>query len=194
MKDIEKVKPEIRVVGFDDCPFRFGQKEVVIIGAVFRGGDYLDGLISTKINVDGMDSTDKMVEAIKTSKHKGQIRVIILHGITFGGFNIVDIQKLSRKTGLPVIVVIGHKPDLTSIKRALKKFEDSKERLNLLSKAGPIMNTQIENRSIKSTVYYQVSGTNPKIAAKVIKATSTRSNIPEPLRAAHIICSGLRLP
>ena len=64
MQKISQIKPEIRVVGFDDGPFKFGQKETVIVGAVFRGGDYLDGLISAKIKVDGMDSTEKLTEAI----------------------------------------------------------------------------------------------------------------------------------
>ena len=116
----------------------------------------------------------------------------MLHGITFGGFNIVGIQKLSEKTNLPVIVVIRHRPNLVSIKKALEKFEDSEERLKLLSKAGHVMKTQIENKSVKGIVYYQIKGTDADTAAKIIKATATRSIIPEPLRAAHIICSGLR--
>ncbi len=185
------IKPEIRVVGFDDCAFTFGQKETIVIGTIFRGGDYLDGLISTKIKVDGLDSTAKLAECINSSRHKDQIRIIMLNGITFGGFNIVDIHELHKKTSMPVIAVVGHKPDLKSIKLALEKFKDFRERFSLIEKAGKIRKINIEAQHRKNTIYYQQSGLDTKTAEKVIKATSTRSTIPEPLRIADIICKGL---
>ena len=53
-------KKEIRVIGIDDAPFRkFSKGKVFVIGTVFRGGTLLDGILSTKVNVDGSNSTKK---------------------------------------------------------------------------------------------------------------------------------------
>ncbi len=186
------IKSEIRVIGFDDCPFVFGQKETIVIGAVYRGGQYLDGLVSTKIKVDGMDSTEKIAEAVISSKHHKQLQLIMLNGITFGGFNVVDIKQLSKKTGLPVIAVVRHRPDLISIKKAIKKLGDFKKRLNLIKNAGNIKKTLVSNNSTKRTVYFQLAGIEEENAEKLIKLTATRSIEPEPLRAAHIICTGMK--
>jgi len=185
------IKPEIRIVGFDDCAFAFGQKDTVVIGTIFRGGDYLDGLISTRITVDGLDSADKLAECINSSKHKDQLRTIMLNGITLGGFNIVDIQELHKKTSIPVIAVVGHEPNLKSIKLALTKFKDSEKRFSLTEKAGKIRKIKLEVQSRKNTIYYQQSGLDAETAEKIIKETSTRSTMPEPLRIADIICKGL---
>lgn len=163
-----------------------------MIGAVFRGGDYLDGLISTKIKIDGLDSTDKLIECVNSSRHKDQIRVIMLNGITFGGFNIVDIGKLSKQTSLPVIAVIDHKPDFQKIKSALKKFGDSGKRISLVENAGKPRKIILQAR--QGELYYQQKGLADEIAEKIIKLTATRSTIPEPLRIADIICKGLNQP
>jgi len=105
------IKKEIRIVGFDDAPFEPRTKgRVPVIGVVFRGGDFLDGVFKIEVKIDGMDSTDVLVRLLNKSKHKEQLKVIMLNGITVGGFNMIDISKLFQKTGLPVIVVNRKKP------------------------------------------------------------------------------------
>ena len=54
------MKKEIRILGIDDAPFdKFNDKESLIIGTLFRGGSSIDGIMSTKATVDGIDSTGK---------------------------------------------------------------------------------------------------------------------------------------
>jgi len=66
-------KKEIRVIGIDDAPFRkFSKGKVFVIGTVFRGGTLLDGILSTKVNVDGSNSTKKIIEMVNKSKFKPQ--------------------------------------------------------------------------------------------------------------------------
>ena len=48
------IKQEIRVIGIDDSPFnKFREKEALAIGVVMRGGKCIDGILSTKVEVDG---------------------------------------------------------------------------------------------------------------------------------------------
>lgn len=191
---LKTIKPEIRIIGWDDTPFTFKDKYTLLLGVVCRGGIQIDGVLTTKIRVDGNDATEKIAKAINNSNHKEQLRVIMLDGITFGGFNIVDINKLHEKTGLPVIVVIKDKPDMKAIKKSLSKFNDTEERWKLIEKAGKVRKFEVKNKVLtgRKTIYYQRCGINEYMSEKIINITSVNSVVPEPVRTAHLICSGLK--
>ncbi len=190
-----RVKREIRIIGWDDAPFTFRNRKTLLIGVVCRGGEWVDGILTTKINIDGHDATEKIAGAVKKSGHHDQLRVIMLNGITFGGFNIVDMEALHKETGLPVLAIIRFRPDLESIKKALKKFRDFRRRWKLVEKAGTIGEINIKGRVIKEKnkrVYYQKVGVSRKTAEEIIRVSCTRSLVPEPLRVAHLIGSGMK--
>lgn len=190
-----RVKKEIRIIGWDDAPFTFRDRETLLIGAVCRGGGCLDGVLSARIRIDGHDATEKIAQSVKGSGHYDQLRVIMLNGITFGGFNIVDLEALHRETGLPVLAVIRSRPDLESIKKALKKFRDYRKRMKLIERAGPVAEIRIKSMVIREKnkrAYYQKVGVNGKTAEEIIRVSCTRSLMPEPLRVAHLIASGLK--
>ncbi|HMK53490.1 MAG TPA: DUF99 family protein [Methanobacteriaceae archaeon] len=185
-KKFWKIKNEIRILGVDDGPFTQGQEKVLIIGTMFRAGTWLDGVLSTHITGDGNDATSRLVEMVTISRHRDQIGVIMLDGITFGGFNVVDIQKIFQKTGIPIIVIMRKEPDLSKIKKALERFSDGKKRWDLVKKAGKIL--KIDN---PEPIYIQISGISSEDAEEIVKLAITRSAIPEPIRVAHIIASGV---
>ena len=190
---ISSVKREIRIIGWDDSPFIFGDEKTTIIGTVFRGGSWLDGVITGDVEIDGLDSSRKIIDAINNSAHKDQLRVIMLDGVTFGGFNIVDMPEINRKTGLPVIAVVRERPDLESIKRALKRFDDFELRWKLIQNAGAVESLKVRNPKTGKVkkIWFQCSGIEPDTAKRVIRISSTRSFIPEPLRVAHLIGYGI---
>jgi endonuclease V-like protein UPF0215 family len=189
-KSFRFIKPEIRVLGVDDCPFIPHKRgQVPVIGVVFRGGYWLDGVLHTKIAVDGFDATEKIFSMITNSPHYKQLRVIMLNGITFAGFNIVNIKTLNSTTKLPVITVTRERPDLEKIRKALKNLPKTQERWNTILDAGEPF--EVSTRSGKKRIYMQVAGISRDDAQKILRLTSTRSNIPEALRVAHIIASGV---
>jgi endonuclease V-like protein UPF0215 family len=189
-KSFRVIKPEIRVLGVDDCPFIPHTKgQVPVIGVVFRGGYWLDGVMHTKIAVDGFDATEKIASMITSSPHYKQLRVIMLNGVTFAGFNIVNIKTLNARTKLPVITVTREKPNLEKIHKALKNLPKSQERWNIILNTEEI--SEVPTRSGKKKIYMQVAGISRDDAQKILRLTSTRSNIPEALRVAHLIASGI---
>jgi endonuclease V-like protein UPF0215 family len=99
---------------------------------------------------------------------------------------VVDIQQLFHKTKIPVIVIMRKKPDLLKIKKALQNFSNWEKRWKLVQKAGKIQ--KIHN---KEPVYVQTSGISWEDAEEIVKLATTRSAIPEPIRVAHIIASGV---
>jgi endonuclease V-like protein UPF0215 family len=191
---LKEIKPEIRIIGWDDAPFSFSDRSTIVIGVVCRAGLQVDGIITTKIKVDGTDATNKITRAIKKSKHYGQLRIIMLDGITFGGFNIVNIKTLFKKTGIPVIAVIKEKPNLASVKKALRRFKDREKRWKKIQYAGKIHQMFVKNNVLKSqkTVYYQMAGLKKPLAEAIIKSAAVHSGTPEPLRIAHLIGEGVK--
>jgi len=189
-KRFRHIKPEIRVLGVDDGIFVPHVKgKVDVIGVVYRGGYWLDGVMRTEVVIDGMDATEKIASMIKKSPHYNQIRVMVLDGITFAGFNVVDINELFKRVDLPVIAVTREKPDLVQIKKALKNLPESERRWKAIENAGKII--KVQTRNAEEAVYIQIAGISQKDAEEILRNTSTRSNIPEALRVAHIIASGL---
>ena len=182
-----KIKEEIRIIAWDDCAFRFRQKQVLIVGAVFRGGKFLDGLLSTKIKKDGMDATEKIIRSIKKSRHYDQLSLIMLDGISYAGFNLVDIKQLNKKTKLPIIVIQRKLPNTKKFNEAMKIFKDYKKRVSIVRKAGKFH----RYKTSKSNIFYQKCGISDDYCRKLLDITCIRSNVPEPVRVAHLIASGL---
>ncbi len=183
------LKPEIRLLGIDDSPLL--SDRILVIGALMRGGDWLDGVLSTYITRDGTDANERLATMINESKHYGQIRAIILNGVTFGGFNVVDIRQLHRATDLPVIAVMRRLPDMASIRAALGNLPDPERRYQAILNAGEITEVQTPWRG--GPVYIQCQGIDKTDAAGIVVASAVHSRIPEPLRAAHLIATGVVL-
>ncbi len=177
------VKTEARVIGIDDSPFvKRKDKKVLVVGVVYRGGVFPDGVVSTYATVDGTDATEKIASMINKSRFRTQLQAIMLKGVAVGGFNVVDIYKLHKLTRRPVVVVVRNYPDLKEIFRVLK-WLGKKKAISIIKKLPKP--TKIEK------VYVQYAGTDLKSVKELLRITTTRAFIPEPLRVAHLIAAGV---
>lgn len=182
------IRKEIRIIGWDDTKHTSKTKTVLLVGVVFRGGQFLDGMLSVRVKKDGLDSTDKIARAIVRSRHYDQLSTIMLDGITFGGFNIVDIHRLYRMTRLPVIAVQRKRPDMKEFLGAIRKvFKDWRARTAIVKRTGEVIEFKKNGRQF----YYQFAGIEREKCEKILDISTTRGNIPEPIRAAHLIAGGL---
>lgn len=181
------LKEEIRIVGFDDGPFSKKDKKIIVIGTIFRGGKFLDGLLKTEVTIDGLDSTEKIANIVNSSRHKNQLKVAMFDGITFGGFNLLDIKKFYSETNLPGIVINRQHPNLLDVKKALKNFKDFEKRWKIVENAGKIKEFSLQGKKI----FYQNVGIEDEEAEEIIRLSCTRAFYPEPLRIAHIIATGI---
>jgi uncharacterized protein len=184
------IKPEIRVLGVDDGIFTpHVESWVPVVGVVFRGGYWLDGVMHTEVLVDGFDATEKISTMITSSPHYRQLRVVMLNGITFAGFNVVDMKELNAAIHLPIVAVTREKPDLHSIREALQHLLKSEQRWKAVLNAGDV--AEVCTRHMNEKIYVHTVGVSLPDAEKIVRLTSTRSNIPEALRVAHLIASGI---
>lgn len=178
------LKRQTKVVGWDDGPFELGQQETVpLVGVVTRGGGHVDGVIKTEIEVDGLGVTTNLTTTINGSKHSQELKLILLDGITYGGFNVVDIEKLANETNIPVLAITREKFDLQSIKKALGNLSDFERRWEAVLHAGKSAYTKVRG----SKIYFQSASLSEEEAKKAISITTTHSSLPEPIRLADMI-------
>ncbi|MBS3057735.1 MAG: DUF99 family protein [Candidatus Diapherotrites archaeon] len=180
------LKPNFRVLAIDDGSFRPGQKQKIpLVGVIYRIDGRIEGILSQKISVDALDSTEKIIEMLSDGKFLQQVSFILLQGINFAGFNIADVKRLNSVLKKPIIIVFRKFPDMDEIRNALRKFPDREKRLALIRNAGKI-------RKINS-IHFQFIGTDEPTAREVIKKTLMHSFLPEPIRIAHLVASGMTL-
>ena len=185
-----RIKDEIRILGIDDAPFNlYTDRTTMLIGTIFRGGKWLDGVLKTEVEVDGTDSTERISEMVKKTKHK-DLRIIMLDGLGFGGFNLVDMKQLFEETKLPVIVIVRKMPDFEAIKKAIKNLEHRGFYERCMKTAGKPKRLETKPRKF---IHIQHFGIDFSDAAEIVKLSATRSLIPEPIRVAHLIASGVVL-
>jgi len=184
--DFYSIKDEVRIMGVDDGPFTRGDEDVLLVGAVFRGGLWLDGVVSTRAAVDGLDSTERLI-GLAGSRFQ-DVRVMMTDGLAFGGFNVCDINEVAERSGLAVIAVTRDMPDFSRIRRALENTFDPKERFRLMEKAGKPR--RVATRGVGS-VHIQHAGISFEDAREIVRRSSTRSHLPEPIRCAHLIAQGI---
>ena len=140
----------------------------------------------TEISVDGLDATKGLLEIMNGL----DLDAVILGGITFAGFNIVDPFRVFNETMVPLIVYSGVKPDNESMYQALRKnFGDWEVRWDIVERLGDVHETMSFQR--EPGIYFEVIGCTPLWAAEVLKSASLISRIPEPVRVASIIARGL---
>jgi endonuclease V-like protein UPF0215 family len=174
------------VAGFDDAPFeRSHRGDVLIVGAVFSGAR-LEGVLSGKVRRDGANSTATLIEMVGGSRFYPQLQALLLQGIAFAGFNVVDIHRLREELDRPVLVVCRRRPNLDRIRDALlHHVPGGRRKWRLIEAAGPM--------EPLAGVYVQRAGLSSAAAEALITGFARHGRLPEPLRTAHLIAGGIAL-
>jgi endonuclease V-like protein UPF0215 family len=181
------MKDQIRVLGIDDGPFKFGQKTVPIIGVVLRVPNYIEGICRSKVTVDGSDSNKKLIVMLNKSHYLDQIRLIMFDGVALGGFNVVDIEKLYNKLKIPITTITRAKPDLELIKDTLKKhFDDWQIRWDGINNLELV---RLETNY--KPLYIKHIGISLPELKRIFALTTVRGVLPEPIRVAHLIATAV---
>ncbi len=172
------------LIGFDDAPFRRNsRKRVTVVGAIFANLRF-DGVLIGSVKRDGDDATDQLINLLARSRFFDHVQAILLQGITFGGFNVVDIARLYEELNRPVLVVARYMPDFETIQNVLRQqIPGGLQKLARLERAGPM--EAVEG------VFVQRAGLSRIQAESLIRHFAVHGRIPEPLRVAHLIAGAI---
>ncbi|MBX2803682.1 MAG: DUF99 family protein [Myxococcales bacterium] len=170
-------------IGFDDAPFPREAGHPVHISGIVCNGTRFEGMLWGLAHKDGMDATEALLRMLDGSKFTPQLHVILTDGVTFGGFNVVDLSEVHQATGLPCVSVMRRAPDLAAIHRVIERLPQAEERKERMRRAGPVFHQR--------DFHFQVLGAEPEDAALALGALTDRGKVPEPLRLAHLIGSAI---
>ncbi|MFX1257993.1 MAG: DUF99 family protein [Promethearchaeota archaeon] len=175
-------------IGFDDASFKLKSvlRTTPLVGVVCQGTRMVN-VVRKDILIDGDNATDVLIELIKrTEKH---IQYILTDTITFGGFNIVDIQKIYRDTGKPIITVSEKEVKLELVKKALiKKFPNNyKNKFQRIINAGNLYETNIKTAGGFSKIFFHFKGIEIEEVELLFEKVCIDSKLPECVRLAHLI-------
>lgn len=183
------MQDSLKILGVDDGKFRAFIREKIqyaILCAVLMKAHKILNVKLSRIQVDGFDATEKLINILESISTD----VIILSGITFAGFNIIDPHQIFKKFNLPIIIIATKKPNNISMFKALKSnFCDWRKRWEIIESLGKIYSTITKPGDPE--IYFEVIGNNCDWAEMVLKECSTLCRIPEPVRVAGIIAKGV---
>ncbi|MEM4577080.1 MAG: DUF99 family protein [Candidatus Nezhaarchaeales archaeon] len=178
-----------RLLGVEDgsfSPHRFQGKGKTILCAVLTIGLRVEAVSLRLIDVDGLDAMNKLLDVAKRLR---PLNMIVLGGVTFGGFNIIDPIALHEDLGTPVVVVTTEKPDNEAVLNALKKhFDDWEIRYRIFEKlasVSPIYETKLNPK--EKAVFLEIVGIEVEKAIEALKRVTVIGRTPEPLRIANRI-------
>jgi endonuclease V-like protein UPF0215 family len=172
------------VVGVDDAPFsRTHRGDVRVVATVFASRR-LDGVLVGRVRRDGANAARALAELVGGSRFAAHLQVVMLQGIALAGFNVVDLDELHARLGLPLLVVARRRPNLDAIRAALlSRVPGGRRKWALIERAGPM--------EPLSGLWVQRVGLARDQAAWLLARTIVHGKLPEPLRAAHLIAGAL---
>jgi hypothetical protein len=169
----------IRVIGFDDAPFLRNAGEPISIAGVVCAGTRFEGMVWGQIEPDGWDATQVILKLLLGRKFLPQLHILLLDGIAFGGFNVIDLPTLSEQLQLPCVAVMRRMPNLVGVEQAIHRLPHPEQRLQLLQRAGKIY--------AYPPFFFQVCGACPEVTFSVLQRLTDCGKVPEALRLAHLI-------
>jgi endonuclease V-like protein UPF0215 family len=175
------MKDGIRILAVDDSRFARGDSTVRIIGVVGRR-DLVEGILSFMVKTDGNDATAKLIKAAGSSRFFEQIKLIAINGTTVAGMNIIDILKVNRDLGAPVLAITRKKPHPSLLCRTIARAKPYgyAGKVKTIKKISG--NAQVFT---EGGLYVQAAGIGKDGAARHVAGCASL------LRLAHLIASGV---
>jgi endonuclease V-like protein UPF0215 family len=172
------------VIGIDDGPFGRRERWAPLVGVLVSIPQYVEAVRRTRVRVDGDDATEATVRLLDDASFTEGARAVLLDGIAVGGFNLLDLDRLHRETGRPVVTVTRRPPDFDAMRSALRTYfpREFRRRWRLV-RAHPLFRVRTGGRPLWASAV----GCRRAEAIALLERTRVRGYWPEPLRLARLV-------
>ncbi|MFB6115263.1 MAG: DUF99 family protein [Candidatus Nanohalobium sp.] len=177
------MKEGARILGVDDASFSFEDEKTFLTGVVYRGTEFIEDIKTVPIKVDAENATEKLIELHNSCNNPEQIKAVLTDGISFAGFNIIDLEKASKELEKPVIAVTKNRPDREDFRETMERTGNYDEKFEALDEP---VKVELED----GEAFIQFSGCNGEEAKEIVKTSIIHGQVPEPVRVADLIGSG----
>ncbi|MFA4848294.1 MAG: DUF99 family protein [Methanoregula sp.] len=160
-----------------------GRISSMLAGVVMRKDLRIDGFSFGKVTVGGMDATDIILGMVR-DLDRMDINVIMLSGCVIAWFNVVDPERISHESGIPIICVSYEDSDGLEVD-IRHNFPFDEERISAYQKLGERLPVTLHTQK---TIYLRAWGLSLTDASKLCNDFTLEGKIPEPIRVARL-CS-----
>ena len=142
----------------------------------------IDGFVLGTATVGGDDATGRVVRMVRGLR-RNDINLIILSGSIISMYNIIEVDSVSKRSGLPVICLTYN--ESRGIERAIKHhFTDSGKKLASYRSLGDRHRVKLRSGY---RVYVRASGVTDREAEEALNLFTLQGSIPEPVRVAKLL-------
>ena len=171
-------------LGIDDGPFeKFVSEKVSVVGVMMEGADLVESVARTEFPVDGDAATDFLALWVESLRCRPALQGIFLGGITIAGLGVVDLCALSARLALPVLAVNRRDPADHRLDEALGAAG--------LSERSALVERTPKAFAVDERLWVAAAGIEREEAAALVRGTRLKSEVPEPLRLAHLIARAI---
>ena len=167
--------------------FTQNSKKSILAGVVMRRDFLIDGFVFGKATLEGDDATETILSMYK-KLNRPDISYLLISGIIISMYNIIDLKKISKSLGLPVIGVTYQ--DSEGIEEAIRHhFPDSHE-----SKLKEYQELEKRDKITLHTsydIYIRKEGCTLSDVKHLLDELTLQGSFPEPLRVAQLLAKTL---
>lgn len=175
-------KPGIRALGVAES-FRPSAPRSVLAGVVMRSDFVIDGLALSRTRVGGDDAT-RSIASLYRRFHRNDVNLLMVSGAILSLYNIVDVDDLARRTGLPVVCVTYK--ETAGIEGSIRRHfpAGAEKKLEAYRKLGARVGVPLKTGH---RVYVRLAGVQKEEAKAALDAFTLQGSIPEPLKVAKLL-------
>jgi len=180
-------KRGIRALGISESFIKGVSDRSILAGVVMRADRVIDGFTFATSTVGGMDSTEKILEMYEWMK-RDDINIILLNGCVISWYNVVDLNFLAEKIGLPLICVTYEESE--GIERFFKELfpKDWEYRVEIYLKNGVRRKVSVWTGK---ELYIRFFNIDLEEAVAVLNKFTLSGAVPEPIRVARLLARSL---
>jgi uncharacterized protein len=174
-------KKAIRALGVAES-FSPSDERSSLAGVVMRTDLVVDGVVLGAATVGGSDATASVLRMLRRLRRE-DVNLVILSGCVISRYNIIDVDELSRSSGLPVLCLTYN--ESRGIVGAIRRhFAEPEERIRQYRKLGAREAVKLRTGY---SVYVRCASMGVADAKKVLDAFTLQGVVPEPVRVAKLL-------
>jgi uncharacterized protein len=175
----------------DDGAFDREDRYAPIAAVALSLPEHVEAVRTGRVRVDGTDGTRRVMALVRSLGPIEGVRAVLLDGAVVGGFNVLDLSRLRRELGVPIVAVTRRPPEFARIRAALRKWfpRTAAQRWALL-RAHRLFPVPTGGQPILAAA----AGCTRADAVRLVQRSTVHGFWPEPLRLAHLVASAAYPP